>query len=185
MFMRDSRKSRYALVSLIGSAMIAQQGKYIVAVVCVLILAACASAPYKSSDRTETGSTSRSQTGSSIGERATTVALQQLGVPYRYGGQSPSGFDCSGLVHFSYLQAGKAVPRTTSELWKKSNTIKSGDMQRGDLLFFKIKGKMQHVGIYIGDGQFVHAPQSGRSVSTASLDSDFYRQAFLRAARPN
>lgn len=157
--------------------MIAQPRIYFAAVVLALFLAACASTQYESNP-------GRSQPFVSVGERATFVAMQQVGVPYQYGGQTPSGFDCSGLVHFSYLQAGKSVPRTTRGLWQASDTIRRSDIQRGDLLFFKVEGKMQHVGIYIGDGEFVHAPQSGRKVSTASLDSDFYRQAFLRAGRP-
>jgi cell wall-associated NlpC family hydrolase len=180
MFIRSSRKSQYAVVSVFGSAMIAQPRNYFAAVAFALFLAACAS----TTNENNSGTNSRGQPAASVGERATMVAMQQVGVPYRYGGQTPSGFDCSGLVHFSYLQAGKSVPRTTSELWQKSSTIRRSEIQQGDLLFFEVEGKMQHVGIYIGDGQFVHAPQSGRKVSTASLDSDFYRQAFLRAARP-
>jgi cell wall-associated NlpC family hydrolase len=183
MFIRSSQKSQYAVVSVIGSAMIAQPRNYIAAVAFALFVAACASTPYENNSGNVPGAAGRSHPVASVGERATTVAMQQLGVPYRYGGQTPSGFDCSRLVHFSYLQAGKSVPRTTRELWQKSSTIRRNDIQQGDLLFFEVEGKMQHVGIYIGDGQFVHAPQSGRKVSTASLDSDFYRQAFLRAAR--
>jgi cell wall-associated NlpC family hydrolase len=121
---------------------------------------------------------------SSVGERAASYALQQVGVPYRYGGDSPAGFDCSGLVQYSYLRAGKALPRTTGALWDYATPIRQKDMRAGDLVFFRIEGKLQHVGMYLGDGRFVHAPQSGRKVSVASLDSGFYEQAFLRAGRP-
>jgi len=119
-----------------------------------------------------------------VGERAAAIALDQVGTPYRYGGQSPAGFDCSGLVHYAYWQAGKSVPRTTGDLWSESRTVPSSELRTGDLLFFSISGKMQHVGLYIGDGRFVHAPSSGRTVSIESLSSGFYRQALLRGGRP-
>jgi cell wall-associated NlpC family hydrolase len=119
-----------------------------------------------------------------VGERAAAVALQQLGVPYRYGGSSPTGFDCSGLVHYSYGRAGKSVPRTTSALWDSASPVEPRSLRTGDLLFFRIEGKMSHVGLYLGAGRFVHAPSSGRSVSVAHLDDAFYSRALIRAGRP-
>jgi cell wall-associated NlpC family hydrolase len=119
----------------------------------------------------------------SVGERAAAIALEQIGAAYRYGGASPHGFDCSGLVQYSYREAGKNVPRTTSQLWNRAGVIAYEDLQVGDLLFFRFDGKMSHVGIYVGDEQFVHAPSSGRSVSLESLDAAYYRQAFIRAGR--
>lgn len=118
------------------------------------------------------------------GDDAVKIALGQVGIPYRYGGASPSGFDCSGLVHYSYLKAGKSVPRTTGQLWSATATVDRRNMRAGDLLFFNIDGKMSHVGLYIGDSRFVHAPSSGKTVSVESLDSEFYRRAFIRAGRP-
>lgn len=120
----------------------------------------------------------------SVGERAAAVALDQVGVPYRYGGSNPSGFDCSGLVQYSYIKAGVRVPRTTRQLWSAADTVGRGDLQPGDLLFFNIEGKMSHVGMYLGGQRFVHAPQSGRTVSVASLESPFYKSALTRAGRP-
>jgi cell wall-associated NlpC family hydrolase len=120
----------------------------------------------------------------SLGERAAEVAVQQVGVPYRYGGNSPAGFDCSGLVHYSYSRAGKPVPRTTAALWDALLPVASPDMRTGDLLFFRIEGKMSHVGLYLGGGRFVHAPSSGRSVVIEDLDDAFYRRALIRAGRP-
>lgn len=120
----------------------------------------------------------------SVGDRAAEVALAQVGAPYRYGGQSPSGFDCSGLVHYAYSRAGMNVPRTTGSLWSGTAAVARADMRPGDVLFFSINGKMSHVGLYLGGGRFVHAPKSGRSVSVESLSSPFYSQAFLRAGRP-
>ena len=120
----------------------------------------------------------------SLGERAASVALQQVGVPYRYGGNSPSGFDCSGLVHYSYSRAGGNVPRTTGQLWDSTSRVDRADLRPGDLIFFSIDGKMQHVGMYIGDDAFVHAPSSGKQVSVASLSTNYYNRAFLRGGRP-
>ena len=117
------------------------------------------------------------------GEKAASIALQQVGVPYRYGGANPTGFDCSGLVQYAYGRAGEQVPRTTGQLWNSAETVENAQLLSGDLLFFRIDGKMQHVGIYIGGGEFVHAPSSGKKVTTARLDSPYYRKALLRAGR--
>ena len=121
----------------------------------------------------------------SPGEQAALVAVRQIGVPYRYGGSTTRGFDCSGLVQFAYAAAGKRIPRTTSEQWRKMTPVSNNSLRVGDLLFFRIGGKVSHVGMYLGNRSFVHAPSSGRKVSTASLDSEFYRRAFVRAARPD
>ena len=98
-----------------------------------------------------------------VGERAAAIALQQVGSAYRYGGTSPAGFDCSGLVQYSYRAAGKTVPRTTGQLWNVAGEVAYDDLQAGDLLFFRFDGKMSHVGIYVGNEQFVHAPSAGGS----------------------
>ncbi len=119
-----------------------------------------------------------------MGENAAGVALRQVGVPYRYGGASISGFDCSGLVQYSYRAAGKSLPRTTAQLWSATRTVDRKDIRKGDLLFFSIEGKMSHVGMYLGGERFVHAPSSGRTVTVAKLNSPFYAKAFLRAGRP-
>jgi len=120
----------------------------------------------------------------SIGEMAAAVAVEQVGAPYRYGGATTSGFDCSGLVQFSYRQAGKSVPRTTGQLWSSSTPVRRENLQVGDLLFFNIEGKMSHVGIYVGGQRFVHAPSSGRTVSIATMTAPFYASAFIRGGRP-
>jgi len=120
----------------------------------------------------------------SAGHQAASIALRQVGIPYRYGGKTPSGFDCSGLVQYSYSKAGKFVPRTTGQLWSALQPVATAEMKPGDVLFFRIKGKMSHVGLYLGDSQFVHAPSSGRKVSVASLESPFYGGSLIRAGRP-
>jgi cell wall-associated NlpC family hydrolase len=157
--------------------MISQSVQLIRSLCCVAILAAavagCSSQPAKRPPPVE-----------STADKAVQIALQQVGAPYRYGGSSPNGFDCSGLVHYSYSRAGKMVPRTTSTLWSGMSPVSADQLRKGDILFFNISGKMSHVGMYVGSGQFVHAPSSGKSVSIASLRSGFYREALIRAGRP-
>ena len=106
-----------------------------------------------------------------------------IGVPYVYGGRTPKGFDCSGLVYYSYQQAGIKVPRTSKEQFKAARRVSLPDAQPGDLLFFRGGRKISHVGIYIGNGYFVHAPSTGKTVSVANLDNTYYREHFDRAGR--
>ncbi len=154
-------------------------------VVLLVSLGGCAAQPEAPAPRAAAGERAPDRADRpAVGDRAVTVALDQLGVPYRYGGAGPGGFDCSGLVHFAYARAGKAVPRTTGELWRRTAPVDTAEARPGDLLFFRFDGKMSHVGLYIGDGRFVHAPSSGRHVSVERLDSEPYRTAFIRAARP-
>jgi cell wall-associated NlpC family hydrolase len=118
------------------------------------------------------------------GEQAAIVAVRQVGVPYRYGGSTVKGFDCSGLVQFAYAKAGKSIPRTTADQWHQMSPISGNNLRVGDLLFFRIDGRISHVGLYLGSRRFVHAPSSGGEVTIAGLDSDFYRKAFVRGGRP-
>lgn len=124
------------------------------------------------------------QARSSVGERAAVVAVRQVGVPYRYGGNTVDGFDCSGLVQYAYANVGKRLPRTTADLWRHARPVSRDDLEVGDLLFFDIEGKVAHVGLYLGRRRFVHAPASGREVTIEDLDSAFYRQALVRGGRP-
>ena len=115
--------------------------------------------------------------------RAAQFALWQQGAPYRYGGASPAGFDCSGLVHYAFGLAGKAVPRTTADLHRRATPVQRSALEAGDLVFFSIDGKLGHVGIYLDRGRFVHAPRTGRTVSVESLESGFYERAFIGGGR--
>ncbi len=118
------------------------------------------------------------------GEQAAVVAVRQLGVPYRYGGSTTKGFDCSGLVHYAYLQAGKSIPRTTAGQWQSLKPVAAKNLRVGDVLFFNIAGRVSHVGLYLGSRRFVHAPSTGRDVTIAELDSAYYRKTFVRGGRP-
>ena len=159
------------------------------ALLAALVLSACASAPPGSATRPGGQGAAEPVSGTSgaqhdAGTLAAEVALAQVGQPYRYGGAAPGGFDCSGLVQYAYRRAGLALPRTTGALWSHSDTVLSPDLRPGDLLFFSIAGKMQHVGMYLGNGRFVHAPSTGRTVTVESLASGYYATALLRAGRP-
>lgn len=151
----------------------------------ITVLALCSGCSSQPDTRAERTSTKQvSGRTANVGERAAAVALQQVGVPYRYGGATTSGFDCSGLVQFSYRHAGKNLPRTTGQLWSSTSAVRRKDLRVGDLLFFSIEGKMSHVGMYLGGQRFVHAPASGRTVSVANLNTAFYSSAFMRGGRP-
>jgi cell wall-associated NlpC family hydrolase len=110
-------------------------------------------------------------------------ALRQIGVPYRYGGNNPNGFDCSGLVQFSHTQAGITVPRTTREQMNFFRTISKSELQTGDLAFFQTGNNQYHVALMINNTDFVHAPSSGKTVSTSNFSNPYWKAKFIRAAR--
>lgn len=110
------------------------------------------------------------------------TALQMVGVPYRFGGATPQGFDCSGLVQYAYRNAGISVPRTSREQLRVSSPVTLERASPGDLLFFQSTDN-SHVGIYLGDGRFVHAPATGYNVSISSFDEPYYRRNFVRAGK--
>jgi len=119
------------------------------------------------------------------GAGAARHALEMQGKPYRPGGSSPQGFDCSGLVQYSYARVNMRLPRNTEGLWASSRAVPRTEIRPGDLLFFHQEGKRNsHVGIYVGNNRFVHAPSSGKQVSTASLGDRYWSQHFAGARRP-
>lgn len=113
------------------------------------------------------------------------VARSMLGTPYKYGGVSPkTGFDCSGLVLYSYKQVGVQLPRTADDQFLATFPVAKKAIKRGDLLFFRINyRKISHVGIYLGNNTFIHAPSSGKKVSIARLDSPYWSKRFAKAGR--
>ncbi len=119
------------------------------------------------------------------GAAALLAAESRIGTPYRYGGSGPDAFDCSGLVAYAYQQAGVPLPRTAAQQYALARPVPRAELRPGDLVFFRWSGReVSHVGIYAGDGQFVHAPQTGGEVRTASLDDEWYRERYAGAGRP-
>jgi cell wall-associated NlpC family hydrolase len=111
-------------------------------------------------------------------------AIHNLGQPYRWGGQAPdTGFDCSGLVFYTHGKADLRIPRTAKAQFKKGRPVSKPAIQPGDLVFFKISEKKTalHVGIYIGTGQFIHAPGKGRKIMISSLNNLYFSQHFKGA----
>jgi cell wall-associated NlpC family hydrolase len=112
------------------------------------------------------------------------LALSMVGVPYRYGGADPTGgFDCSGLVYYTYSSHGQAVPRTSRAQFEATLKISLAEAAVGDLLFFEDEVKLSHVGIYLGDRRFVHAPSSDGTVSVASIDTPYYQRHLVAVGR--
>jgi cell wall-associated NlpC family hydrolase len=119
-----------------------------------------------------------------VAAKATIYAREMLGKPYMYAGASPAGFDCSGLVKYSYGRAGIVLPRDTQSQRSMSVLVSTRHLREGDLLFFDQEGrKNSHVGIYVGKGRFIHAPSSGGKVRTDSLDAEFWKKHFVEARR--
>jgi len=123
--------------------------------------------------------------GAPARDRVVRVASAQLGVPYRAGGVGPAGFDCSGLVVYSYAQAGvRGLPHSASGLERISRRVDLDEIEPGDLLFFDLGSKKAgHVGIYVGGRAFVHAPSSGKTVERVSFDHVYWRRHIRRAGR--
>lgn len=136
-----------------------------------LLAAGCAGNPSRHGEPRGTVSTTAAS-------RAADVALAQIGTPYRHGGDHPRrGFDCSGLVNYSYRQAGLNLGHGTVYLCHYSRRIAVSQLRRGDLVFFDQLGKSaSHVGIYTGNGKFVHAPSTGKRVQTADFNSPYWRK---------
>lgn len=111
-------------------------------------------------------------------------ALGQVGRPYQYGGTSPAGFDCSGLVQYVYRLAGVQLPRTTREQHAYGRAVDIASAEPGDLLFYSFGGHgIDHVAIYLGDDEAVHAPASGRSVIVAGVHLKYWQRHFVDARR--
>jgi cell wall-associated NlpC family hydrolase len=106
-----------------------------------------------------------------VGDRAAAIAVREVGVPYRWGGSSPAGFDCSGLVYWTYGRLGIELPHSSYALYDQGRRVAPSRMKPGDLLFFSGLG---HVGIYIGRGRMVHAPHTGTRVQVVKLGRSSY-----------
>jgi cell wall-associated NlpC family hydrolase len=112
-------------------------------------------------------------------ERAAWIAQKQLNIPYVWGGTTPKGFDCSGLVQYSYKVNKLKLPRTASQQYASTKRIPTHQAKSGDLVFFRNTGKRRgitHVGIYLGNGRFVHAPRKGKTVEITKVGDKFWNK---------
>jgi cell wall-associated NlpC family hydrolase len=119
----------------------------------------------------------------SYGSSAAVMAKKYIGVPYKWGGTSPKGFDCSGLIGYSYSKAGKKIPRTTGQLYKTGQAVQKKSLKKGDVVFFSTYKKgPSHVGLYLGGNQFIHA-SSSKGVKIDSMSNPYWSKAYYGAKR--
>ena len=177
-----------------GASAWMRRGRCLAPVAVLLLLAACAGAPHR---REPTFKPSRSALSSEparapSGQVATANdvlfrALGLVGTPYRWGGNTPeSGFDCSGLVDYIYRNAADILLPHNSYAMSRADGRKvkrMGDLVSGDLVFFDIGGRISHVGVYVGKGRFVHAPNSGGTVRLDDIDGPYWRTHFAYGRR--
>lgn len=132
----------------------------------------------------DSGSGSGEVTGSASGNEILSKAQEYLGCPYVYGGASPSGFDCSGFVYYVLKSLGYSPYRTPADQIKMGVSVSKENLQPGDIVFFSGNGRsITHVGIYAGNGQFIHAPNSRSVVSYSSLVSGYWSEHYYAARR--
>jgi cell wall-associated NlpC family hydrolase len=119
-----------------------------------------------------------------IGEEIALRAIALVGKPYHYGGFDLKGFDCSGLVFYIYRELGLDIPRSAAEQHQRAMPIERNELLPGDLVFFQInRRRISHVGIYVGENRFVHAPQTGKYVELRNLDDMYFAKRFVGAGR--
>ena len=161
-------------------------GQSIVPAIAVLRLAACVSAPPVATPGTREVvppvEAPTAHTGAGL--VVVRAAESALGAPYRYGGATLQGFDCSGLTQFAYRSAGISIPRTAAAQQHAAAAVPPDALLPGDLVFFATgRNAVDHVGVYAGQGRFVHAPASGRVVSIGYLADPWYAAHFAGAGR--
>ena len=122
-----------------------------------------------------------------LGNRIVNIATQYKGTPYREGGTTPYGFDCSGFTSYVFKKAGITIPRTTGLQYDSGSRVAKSDLMKGDLIFFMrwpLAGMIlppNHVGIYVGDGQFIHASSKGAAVRYDSLNNPYWKSRYKGA----
>jgi len=168
-------------------------GALLAALVTFALIAASAQAapPDVSNDRTLTASARSAAAGTAeklwyCAQDVAIYALGLIGVEYRFGGETPAGgLDCSGLVRHVFQQVtGVTLPRTSKEMSRVGAKVATGDLQAGDLVFFDTRRfAFSHVGIYLGDNRFVHAPSRGSEVEIAQLSDSYWQKHFNGARR--
>jgi cell wall-associated NlpC family hydrolase len=130
------------------------------------------------------GWTNTAQPASSTATSVINTAKQYMGVPYVWGGETPTGFDCSGFTQYVLKQNGITIPRTAAEQYASGVSILKSNLKTGDLVFFTTyKPGASHVGFYMGDGKFIHASSGAKQVTISSLDEAYYTEKYIGARR--
>lgn len=172
-----------------------QVARWVLLFSAIILLAACASSPqrrqptYKTSHSALADLPPRAPSAASAGEANDILfrAIGLVGTPYRWGGNTPAGgFDCSGLIDYIYRTAtGIKLPRTSHEMASMDahKVRKMAQLASGDLVFFDIGGAISHVGVYVGKGRFVHAPNSGGTVRLDDIDGPYWGDHFAYGRR--
>lgn len=119
----------------------------------------------------------------SKGTQVVNYAYKFLGKPYVYGAAGPNAFDCSGLTQYVFSKLGVNLSRTTYTQVGEGTKVNRSDLKPGDLVFFNTQGSTSHVGIYVGNGQFIHAPRTGKPVMISSLSDGYYSEKYSTARR--
>jgi peptidoglycan DL-endopeptidase CwlO len=149
-------------------------------------VAAAQAQQYAAVQSTVVGASATTPDGGSVipasrfGSQVVSVAMSYLGTPYVWGGAAPGGFDCSGLVMYSFAQLGVSLPHSSYAMWNYGAAVPFDQLQPGDLVFFDGLG---HVGLYIGGGEFVNAPYTGAYVRVDTLDSGWAAANYVGARR--
>jgi len=141
-------------------------------------------APSDGQVTSDSGSKDVASRGSiSKGTQIVNYAYKFLGKPYVYGAAGPNAFDCSGLTQYVFSHFGINLSRTTYTQVGEGTKVNKSDLKAGDLVFFNTQGSTSHVGIYIGNGEFIHAPRTGKPVMVSSLSDGYYSQKYSTARR--
>ncbi len=160
-------------------------GRWILAVLLVAVVAGCAP---KRILLDGGAADEEPAAAADLGPRVVELAKAQIGTPYAFGGSRPQdGFDCSGLVQWTFGRQGVTLPRSVDEQCRVGRPVEADDLQPGDLVFFSIHGRdhPDHVGIYAEKHRFVHAPRTGDVVRSESLNDAWWRRRWISSRRVN
>ncbi|WNS78485.1 C40 family peptidase [Domibacillus sp. DTU_2020_1001157_1_SI_ALB_TIR_016] len=123
------------------------------------------------------------EAASNYKQKAISEGKKVLGTPYKWGGTTTKGFDCSGFIGYAFKKAGKTLPRTTAEIYKKGKAVSKSNLQKGDLVYFQTYKKgPSHMGIYLGNNEFIHA-SSSKGVSITTLSNSYWKKRYIGAKR--
>jgi cell wall-associated NlpC family hydrolase len=165
------------------------QKTLLTALPCVMLGFAPASAQANDSLNNFIDSLTSGQTQAQTFDKAESLiakAKNFIGLPYRFGGTSPtSGFDCSGFMQYVYKQTANIdLPRTSSSMAQVGQRVPRSDLRPGDMVFFSLSGgRISHVGMYVGEGRFIHSPSTGKSIQITALNSGYWADKFVTARR--